>query len=178
MKGCNVENYIRWRYGEDGKVESNAKLVQWEDGSFALFIGSEAFEVSIGQNRHMDSYLLFRDQYVYQQAVPHKMMFKPFSIKSHLRNQKLESTLNPAKTTKLVVSSVNPEKDKKKRELEIQEQIRAKEREALRRAEELSERYLEEEEEDASDEEQTHKRQKIEAEEQSEISDSEESEEQ
>lgn len=145
--------------------------MQWEDGSYALFIGSEAFEVTIGQNRHMDSYMLFRDQYVYQQAVPQKMMFKPFSIKSHLRNQKLESTLNPTKTTKLVVSSVNPEKDKKKRELEIQEQIRIREREALKREEELSERFLED---DASDEEQTTKRQKIEAEEQSEISDSDE----
>lgn len=166
------ENYIRWRYAEDGTVQSNAKMVQWEDGSYTLFLGKEAFEVTVGPNRNMDSYMLFRDQYVFQQHVPQKMMFKPFSIKKRMRIQKLENTLNPAKTTKLVVSSVNPEKDKKKREVEIQKQIRAKELETLKRSGEISERFIEDEQ---SDEEQVNKRQKIEAEEQSEISDDDDS---
>jgi RNA polymerase-associated protein LEO1 len=52
-------NYVRWRYqrDEEGKVkidpvtrkplrESNAKVVQWEDGSLTLFVGKEALNLS------------------------------------------------------------------------------------------------------------------------------------
>lgn len=40
-------NLIRWRQnGSSNKIESNARLVEWEDGSFTLHIGtSEAFEI-------------------------------------------------------------------------------------------------------------------------------------
>ena len=58
-----VHNMIRWRYkrapsqnnggppplerDRDGSLvrESNARMVQWEDGSFTLHVGKEAFEV-------------------------------------------------------------------------------------------------------------------------------------
>lgn len=62
--GQSVYNLIRWRYqkdasgnlirgnnsngdGDDDKLqrESNTRLVEWEDGSFSLHIGNEAFEV-------------------------------------------------------------------------------------------------------------------------------------
>lgn len=52
-------NYVRWRYKRDsatGRVllddekrplrESNAKLVQWEDGTFSMFVGREALTLS------------------------------------------------------------------------------------------------------------------------------------
>ncbi|KAG7385292.1 Paf1 complex component [Phytophthora pseudosyringae] len=53
-------NYVRWRYQRDpasGRVllddttklprrESNAKLVQWEDGTFSMFVGKEALTLS------------------------------------------------------------------------------------------------------------------------------------
>ncbi|KAL7679456.1 putative leo1-like protein [Plasmopara halstedii] len=53
-------NYVRWRYKRDpvsGRVlldeetklplrESNAKLVQWEDGTFSMFVGKEALAMS------------------------------------------------------------------------------------------------------------------------------------
>ncbi|RQM10108.1 hypothetical protein KXD40_008493 [Peronospora effusa] len=53
-------NYVRWRYKRDpatGRVlldettklplrESNAKLVQWEDGTFSMFVGKEALTLS------------------------------------------------------------------------------------------------------------------------------------
>jgi RNA polymerase-associated protein LEO1 len=53
-------NYVRWRYRRDpatGRVllddktklplrESNAKLVQWEDGTFSMFVGKEALTLS------------------------------------------------------------------------------------------------------------------------------------
>jgi len=53
-----VHDVIRWRYikdkdgefqrdDDDGKLlrESNARLIEWEDGSYTLHIGKEAFEV-------------------------------------------------------------------------------------------------------------------------------------
>uniref|UniRef100_M4BC44 Leo1-like protein n=1 Tax=Hyaloperonospora arabidopsidis (strain Emoy2) TaxID=559515 RepID=M4BC44_HYAAE len=53
-------NYVRWRYKRDPKTgrvlldettklplrESNAKLVQWEDGTFSMFVGKEALTLS------------------------------------------------------------------------------------------------------------------------------------
>ncbi|CAH0473886.1 unnamed protein product [Peronospora belbahrii] len=53
-------NYVRWRFKRDpvtGRVlldettklplrESNAKLVQWEDGTFSMFVGKEALTLS------------------------------------------------------------------------------------------------------------------------------------
>ncbi|KAI9992969.1 hypothetical protein PInf_015010 [Phytophthora infestans] len=53
-------NYVRWRYKRDpatGRVllddktklplrESNSKLVQWEDGTFSMFVGKEALTLS------------------------------------------------------------------------------------------------------------------------------------
>ncbi|GMF47573.1 unnamed protein product [Phytophthora fragariaefolia] len=53
-------NYVRWRYKRDsatGRVlldeqtklplrESNAKLVQWDDGTFSMFVGKEALTLS------------------------------------------------------------------------------------------------------------------------------------
>ena len=38
-------NTVRYRHGEKGEVESNARLVEWEDGSWTLVVGSEHFRV-------------------------------------------------------------------------------------------------------------------------------------
>lgn len=57
LKLMNPENCVRWRYEEDdvgnrtlddgGKevCESNTRLVEWEDGSWSLFVGGEAFQI-------------------------------------------------------------------------------------------------------------------------------------
>ncbi|KNC51819.1 uncharacterized protein AMSG_07900 [Thecamonas trahens ATCC 50062] len=41
------EYYVRWRTNAEGKPESNTRLVEWEDGSWHLFVGSEAFEAQV-----------------------------------------------------------------------------------------------------------------------------------
>jgi RNA polymerase-associated protein LEO1 len=39
-------NLMRWRYNDAGdKRESNTRMVQWDDGSWTLHVGKEAFEV-------------------------------------------------------------------------------------------------------------------------------------
>mmetsp|Transcript_51096 Transcript_51096/g.100931 ORF Transcript_51096/g.100931 Transcript_51096/m.100931 type:complete len:409 (+) Transcript_51096:134-1360(+) len=54
----NPENCVRWRFkkGPDGHIltdddgrpqyETNSRIVEWEDGSKTLFVGSECFEIS------------------------------------------------------------------------------------------------------------------------------------
>jgi len=38
-------NMIRARMGESGEIESNTRLVEWEDGSWTLVVGNEHFRV-------------------------------------------------------------------------------------------------------------------------------------
>jgi hypothetical protein len=40
-----LENYIRWKYNKNKKIISNAKLVEWNDGTFSVIIGEKYFDV-------------------------------------------------------------------------------------------------------------------------------------
>lgn len=153
IKGCDIHNYIRWRYREN-ELESSAKLVKWEDGSYTLFIGEEGFEVNIVNNTHTYSFLRYKDAYVEQQEVPKKIMFKPCSIKSRVNIRRLENQLNPVKTTRLMHTSMNPELDKKRRAQKIDELIKSKEREEqVRASRNLDSGFLEEGVMDSDEEE-------------------------
>ena len=127
VKGCDIENYIRWRDNE-GVKESNAKLVKWEDGSYTMFIGSEAFEVTATENPHTYSYMRHRGMYLKAQETTRKIMFKPCSINHRLFIRNLENSLNPTKTTQVIHSFNNHEKLKKQLEQQIDEKIKAKEK--------------------------------------------------
>lgn len=127
IKGCDIENYIRWRENE-GVKESNAKLVKWEDGSYTMFVGGEAFEVTATDNPHTYTYMRHRGMYLKAQETTKKIMFKPCSIKHRLFIRKLENTLNPTKTTQVIHSFNNHEKIKKQLEQQIDQKIKAKER--------------------------------------------------
>ena len=39
-------NKIRWRFDNLKNIESNAKLVGWEDGSYGIFVGDKYREIS------------------------------------------------------------------------------------------------------------------------------------
>lgn len=150
IKGCGIENYIRWRENE-GKKESNAKLVKWEDGSYTMFIGGEAFEVTITENPHTFSYIRHRGIYIKAQEAAKKIMFKPHSIKHSFFLRNLENSLNPKKTTKVINSFNNHEKIKKQREQQIDQKIRAKERQEQNKFDfKANEDFLEESDEDRS----------------------------
>ena len=124
IKGCDIENYIRWRELE-GKKESNAKLVKWEDGSYTMFVGNEAFEVTITENHHTFSYVRHRGIYIKGKETSKKMMFKPCSIKHRMFIRNLENSLNPVKTTQVVSSLNNHEKIKKDMEEMKEQKIKA-----------------------------------------------------
>ena len=40
-----LENYIRWKYNKNKQIISNAKMVEWNDGSFSVIIGEKYFDV-------------------------------------------------------------------------------------------------------------------------------------
>ena len=58
--GPMAASLVRWRYadkddkGEDAPIESNSRLVEWEDGSWTLHIGAEAFEVDLKDRSKKD----------------------------------------------------------------------------------------------------------------------------
>ena len=117
----------------NGVKESNAKLVKWEDGSFTMFIGNEAFEVTMTENPHTYSYMRHRGLYLKSQEATKKIMFKPCSINHRLFIRNLENSLNPTKTTQVVHSFNNHEKIKKQLELQIDQKIKEKERQEQNR---------------------------------------------
>ena len=101
IKGCDIENYIRWRSSEEGLSESNARLVRWEDGSYTMHIGTEAFEVNMTDQPFTYTSLRHRDMYFMHNKIQAKMLFTPCSIKNRMYIRKLENTLNPVKTIKV-----------------------------------------------------------------------------
>jgi len=148
IKGCDIENYLRWHYNENGKMKSNAKLVKWEDGSFTLFIGNEAFEAAMSPMPHTYSHLRYRDMYLEHQEVPQKVMFKPCSLKQRLYIRKLENSLNPIKTTQVLHSFENFERKKKDLEKEIDEKIKAKEKAEQEIGKDIRQKYFDSESEE------------------------------
>ncbi|CAI5745345.1 unnamed protein product [Peronospora destructor] len=87
-------NYVRWRYKRDpatGRVlldettklplrESNAKLVQWEDGTFSMFVGKEALTLS---RQKLTNSFLFVNEMASQESVLecHARLNEKFTIR-------------------------------------------------------------------------------------------------
>jgi hypothetical protein len=36
---------VRWRFNNEKKLESNARLVEWEDGSYTIFVGGKHYDI-------------------------------------------------------------------------------------------------------------------------------------
>uniref|UniRef100_A0A1I7WN78 Protein kinase domain-containing protein n=1 Tax=Heterorhabditis bacteriophora TaxID=37862 RepID=A0A1I7WN78_HETBA len=82
-----VENTIRWRYGQDEKgneiKESNAKIVKWSDGTMSLYLGSEIFDVHVMpvvSNTHL--YIRQGAGLIGQTIFDHRLQFRPHSTDS------------------------------------------------------------------------------------------------
>jgi hypothetical protein len=39
LRECYFMDYIRWKYGSDGSILTNAKMVRFKDGSMFVYIG-------------------------------------------------------------------------------------------------------------------------------------------
>eukprot|EP00434_Breviolum_minutum_P006910 symbB.v1.2.006099.t1/scaffold359.1/size220467/9 len=94
LKLMNPENCVRWRFEEDeygnrildddGKeiYESNTRLVEWEDGSWSFFVGSEAFQIQRIEDRTPIFEENSRDVYICEGSITQKFIATPKSMES------------------------------------------------------------------------------------------------
>jgi len=132
---------IRWKYAtsSEGKIdrESNARFVRWSDGSLQLFVGSEAYDVTVQDISQDNNYLFVRQkQFIKCHGnFQSKLIFRPSSLgsKSH---QKLTSSMQRHKKErriKLHVPTVDPEVEKAEKERVEDDLIKARAKMALER---------------------------------------------
>merc|ERR1711874_411732 len=134
-----VENTIRWRQGVDKesglpKMESNARVVRWSDGSLSLHLGSEIFDVHKQPLQSDFNHLFIRQGTGLQgQAVFRtKLSFRPHSTDSQThKKMTLSMADRSSKTSGIKVISqvgVDPEANRwermKKEEQGLREAMR------------------------------------------------------
>jgi len=128
-----ADSTIRWRVTADGRRESNARLVRWQDGSLDLMIGNEILPGRVGD---LGDGLCY--QYVRQgrsgatlleahAAINRRLLVVPRSVAGGAVPTRVASVASArhveSKKTeiKLFTASTDPEKDKREKEL-IEEQ--------------------------------------------------------
>jgi len=94
-------NVIRYRHGEHGLTESNARLIEWEDGSWTLVVGNEHFRVF----ERKEDVAIFDKQndqfYISVCQVEHQLNVIPGSLDSRTHKKVVEQS---AVSRKLVES--------------------------------------------------------------------------
>ena len=130
-------NAIRWRWvaGPDGGLirESNARIVEWSDGSKTLSVGDEYFDVRDIDISDEQSFLYARIPNLIQAQgrLTNKWVFRPASLTSGT-HKRLASVLDRHSTkqqrVRATTTLVDPKKEKEEREREEEERIRYKER--------------------------------------------------
>ncbi|MCD7449031.1 hypothetical protein HAX54_048468, partial [Datura stramonium] len=170
-----VNNIVRWRKVKkpDGTttVESNARFVEWSDGSVQLMIGNEVLDISVQDAQHDQAHLFLRHPKGILQSqgrILNKMRFMPSSLTSNshrLLTALVDSRHKKSYKVKNCFTDIDPEREKEQKEKAESQTIRAsvllnrkkekvsrKYMPTLRRERQLSPGFLEdvpEEEEDA-----------------------------
>ena len=141
-------NIIRWRKvidpetGEE-KVESNARMVKWSDGSWQLLIGNEAFNVTETDLGDRNEYLFARHPGAGllqgQKKITSKLAFTPANLDSatHRRLTRAIDTRHvKTKQTQKFIAVTDPEREKAAMDAEaervMKEQEAAKKRQVSR----------------------------------------------
>ena len=127
-------NVVRWRWGPSGGAESNARLVRWSDGSLQVQLGGETLDVASvdmgGDNTHLcrrvPGILAFQGQ------LGSRLTLRPSSLDS--KSHKLLAAATAVKHAKVMrvkktLVTVDPEREK--RDAELAEAQRAKDRDKL-----------------------------------------------
>lgn len=145
-------NVMRWRMA-NGSVESNTRLVRWDDGSYQLHIGDEVYDVSQGSfNGELNHlFVASADVFSCQGRFHKKLSFKPHSTRS-MAHQTVNRILRHKERRKrtLITHVVREEEDERRaRETQrersrLEAQQRAAEREIVGRVS-LTSDFLEEE---------------------------------
>ncbi|OTF71434.1 RNA polymerase-associated protein LEO1-like protein [Euroglyphus maynei] len=131
-----VENTIRWRNvtDENGEIESresNARIVQWSDGSMSLHLGDEIFDIQTlnllaGENNHL--YIRQGTGLQGQSVFKTKLTFRPFSTES-VTHRKLTMSLadRSQKTQKIcVLPNVGKDPEAHRSEMIKKEEVKLK----------------------------------------------------
>ncbi|KAL7139329.1 hypothetical protein ABFS83_09G043500 [Erythranthe nasuta] len=113
-------NMIRWRKvnNPDGtsSVESNARFVEWKDGSTQLLIGNEAFDVSEQEVKDIQSHIFMKHKkgiYEAQGKVSKNMKFMPSSLSSNSHRcltALVDSMHKKVNKVKEYITDVDPER--------------------------------------------------------------------
>ena len=125
--------YMRWREGPGGKRESNTRLVEWEDGSYTLHIGDEAFDVTLNpENRHLDVCINHQDSIeATGKTIDSKVVLRPTGINSRAhatitRAVAAKSANAPRSKIKQTVQTIDADVEREKTLQRIKEKERAR----------------------------------------------------
>lgn len=137
---------MRWRQGLDGGLESNARLIEWSDGSLSLAIGPEQFEALPQKIEREQSYLFSRHtKEGCMEAVGKvrdRLAVRPFvtADQSHRKFLSLSRPTVSAATgladtarVKLAVTTADPEREKQRMIKLEQERLKSKRKVEARR---------------------------------------------
>ncbi|KAL8547124.1 hypothetical protein ACS0TY_006735 [Phlomoides rotata] len=130
-------NVVRWRKvkNPDGttSIESNARFVEWSDGSLQLLIGNEVLDISKQDARDEQSHLFIRHGKGILQSqgrILSKMRFMPSSLtsKSHrMLTALVDSRHKKVYKVKNCITDIDPEREKEKKEKALSQSIKASE---------------------------------------------------
>jgi RNA polymerase-associated protein LEO1 len=137
---------MRWRQGVDGGLQSNARLIEWSDGSLSLAIGPEQFEALPQKIEREQSYLFARHtKEGCMEAVGKvrdRLAVRPFvtAEQSHRKFLSLSRPTVSAATgladtarVKLAVTTADPEREKQRMIKLEQERLKSKRKVEARR---------------------------------------------
>ncbi|CAA3023215.1 LEO1 homolog isoform X1 [Olea europaea subsp. europaea] len=128
-------NIVRWRRvkNPDGttSVESNARIVEWSDGSLQLLIGNEVLDISKQDAQHEQAHLFLRHGKGILQSqgrILTKMKFMPSSLTSNshrLLTALVDSRHKKVYKVKNCITDIDPEREKEQKEKAVSQSIRA-----------------------------------------------------
>lgn len=113
-----VENTIRWRKVRDADGnevnQSNARVVEWSDGTMSLYLGSEIFDLnekSLGECSHLFVRLGMRQGLLGQGIFHSKLSIRPNSTESFTHRKLTLSLADKSQKTQKIRMLNNPGQD-------------------------------------------------------------------
>jgi len=102
------ESAIRWRYkrnkdgalemdGDEYKRESNARMVEWEDGSTTLQVGAEHFHVSAARDQPAYLFEDMMEGKLFQTFLKTTVACRPFNVKAKAHERLKSAQMNKTK---------------------------------------------------------------------------------
>ncbi|CAA0826603.1 Protein LEO1 homolog [Striga hermonthica] len=130
-------NVVRWRKVKNPNgttsVQSNARFVEWSDGSLQLLIGNEVLDISKQDAQHEQTHLFLshgKGILQSQGRILTKMRFMPSSLLSNshrLLTALVDSRHKKVYKVKNCITEIDPEMEKDKREKAVNQSIKANE---------------------------------------------------